>query len=493
MYDNRSGGGGAVYVAYHLTLTGTQVVSNAASFGGGVYQAGGIVKLTRGRFEGNTGDVGGAVYAFGALAISATDFLSNTAAYEGGAGRLQGAIRIENSLFQGNRTTLAAADGGAVYLSYSLDQVFVTGTQFLGNTAGGRGGGVFLHDGYAGNARLVNTLFARNASGGPGTAVAIDAYRALTPYHISLVHVTIAGASGTAGAAVAVARAAGASVEITNSLIASHSIAISATQGRVIEDYNLYFGNALTHSGSIAPGSHSLIDQPPEFADPSRDDYRIGPASAAIGRGIDAGVRVDFEGQPCHVPPDIGYDEAPRPPAPILGLRAANNSPTPLGSATALTASVDSGGEIAYAWLFGDGATGQGEAVLHVYPSAGLYTATVSAANAISQASASTVVTITQAPEPIAGLAVWSDAPKRVGQAVRFTATVTAGVVLTYGWSFGDGAPAAAGAKPEATHTYTAWGVFTATVNAAGSDSQMSATARVTIEPFRCLAPVVLR
>ncbi|MBN1137378.1 MAG: PKD domain-containing protein, partial [Anaerolineae bacterium] len=79
---------------------------------------------------------------------------------------------------------------------------------------------------------------------------------------------------------------------------------------------------------------------------------------------------------------------------PLSGLSAANDSPTQLGNATLLSATVASGSNPAYAWAFGDGSQGGGAATAHFYPSAGIYTAMVTASNGVSLLTATTVVTI---------------------------------------------------------------------------------------------------
>ena len=50
----------------------------------------------------------------------------------------------------------------------------------------------------------------------------------------------------------------------------------------------------------------------PAFVDPDGGDYHIGPGSAAIDRGVDAGVTTDIDGDPLPIgpAPDIGADEA---------------------------------------------------------------------------------------------------------------------------------------------------------------------------------------
>ena len=79
----------------------------------------------------------------------------------------------------------------------------------------------------------------------------------------------------------------------------------------------------------------------------------------------------------------------------ISGLVAANDSPTVLGHATTLTATVAAGSNITYTWAFGDGGLGSGAVVSHTYPAVGVYTAVVTASNSVSSLTATTTVSIT--------------------------------------------------------------------------------------------------
>jgi uncharacterized repeat protein (TIGR01451 family) len=79
---------------------------------------------------------------------------------------------------------------------------------------------------------------------------------------------------------------------------------------------------------------------------------------------------------------------------PIAGLSASNDGPTPKGRPTTLSASVTAGSNVVYTWDLGDGTTGTGSSVSHVYPDLGTYVATVTAKNGVSQATAITTVSI---------------------------------------------------------------------------------------------------
>jgi uncharacterized repeat protein (TIGR01451 family) len=88
--------------------------------------------------------------------------------------------------------------------------------------------------------------------------------------------------------------------------------------------------------------------------------------------------------------------------APVSGLSAASDGPTALGAATTFSAAVVSGGEIAdqiaWSWDFGDGATAAEQNPVHTYAAAGVYTATVTAANARSAESVAVLVVVSIPP-----------------------------------------------------------------------------------------------
>jgi hypothetical protein len=83
---------------------------------------------------------------------------------------------------------------------------------------------------------------------------------------------------------------------------------------------------------------------------------------------------------------------------PITGLVAINDSPTELGSVTNFTATVETGTNITYTWEFGDDTFGSSQFTTHVYAAAGVYTATVTATNAVSDEYATTEVIILALP-----------------------------------------------------------------------------------------------
>lgn len=160
----------------------------------------------------------------------------------------------------------------------------------------------------------------------------------------------------------------------------------------------------------------------------------------------------------------------------VAGLTATSDSPTVLGDATHLTATIAAGSHVDYAWSLGDGTTVQGSAVAHDYAVPGAYTVVVTASNAVGAATATTTVVVEEA---IADLAVISDSPVILGSATHLTATVAAGSNVNYIWDLGDGT---AGSGPVIAHTYVGVGSYAVIVTATNSVGALTARAAVVVE-----------
>ncbi len=93
-------------------------------------------------------------------------------------------------------------------------------------------------------------------------------------------------------------------------------------------------------------------------------------------------------------------------------------------------------------------------------------------------ANRSSQATLTIVDAPIIGLAAINDSPTILGASTQFTVAQVAGTNVSYAWDFGDG-QFGVGATP--THTYSAPGVYTATVTATNSAGSVSVTTPVTI------------
>jgi predicted outer membrane repeat protein len=278
---NQSDGpnGGGLYVLGTLYLTSTQFISNSTTGGGGGVAAPFSVIATESQFRGNHAHAGGALFG-GRVTLSNTDFLSNTAVAEAGGLWAFGASTIINSRFENNSSS--AGNGGGLYVS---DAVTLIDTKVISNSAV-RGGGL-LYDTTA-TSLVVNSIFVHNSAANGGTVIAM-----IRPGRLDLLHSTLVGNNANSKPAVDILSG---TLNITNTIIVSHTIAISNTGGMVYEDYNLFFGSVINTVGVITDGGHSFISDP-KFVDPFNGDFHLQFGSEAIDRGIGVGVYTDLDGK----------------------------------------------------------------------------------------------------------------------------------------------------------------------------------------------------
>lgn len=382
--DNRcrasSCDGGALFSFSQTTLHNTQFLSNTAQDQGGGASAPGFLSVTDGQFEGNRAvfGTGGGLFAQNVATVEGTAFVSNTARGAGGGISASGALTVAHVRFDGNQSTHAT--GGGLWVSGA---VRVSGTQFLHNLA--TAGGAIYHA-HLGSGSVVNSLFAGNrAATAQGASLALA-----SPGVFEVVHVTIGDLGMSAGSAIHVLTG---TAHITNTLVASHSVAISNSGGTVLQDFNLFFNNMTDIQGVVSGGANNASGDP-EFIAPALDNYHLGAGSAAIDAGTDAGIVTDYDGEtrPQDAGFDTGYDEVSY----IAGL-AATFTPDPaiVALPTTFTATVTRGIGISYAWNFGDGtAIVAGNPVIHTFTSAGEFPVTVTASNTMGAVSATLTVTV---------------------------------------------------------------------------------------------------
>ncbi len=126
--------------------------------------------------------------------------------------------------------------------------------------------------------------------------------------------------------------------------------------------------------------------------------------------------------------------------SPISSVVANNNSPTTLGQTTTLTATAN-GSNTSFVWTFGDGTSGSGATVSHVYPLSGTFTAMVTATNATNSLTATTSVTISNLP-PVANAGASQSVT--VSSVVTLTGSASTDpdghTPLVYGWTQSGGA-----------------------------------------------------
>jgi len=186
--------------------------------------------------------------------------------------------------------------GGGLYVA--TGSVTVDGCQIYLNTADvGSGAHVYL-----GSLLLRNTLVADNHSLQPGGAVhAWDAT-------LRGIHTTLAQNADT-GIYLENTSAA----FMTNTILISHSLGIDVANSSASFLATLWGNNTDWDTGNANIQTSADHWGNPAFVDPSALDYHIRFGSAAIDRGVDAGVTLDgdFESRPTGAGYDLGADEFP--------------------------------------------------------------------------------------------------------------------------------------------------------------------------------------
>jgi CSLREA domain-containing protein len=352
-----------------LTFAGGLGAPNA----GAVHNAGGTVTVANSTFTGNHAIAfGGAIMNanFGSLTVTDSTFSDNSAAFWGGAiAVINGNASIANSTFAGNQTTSTEDEGdGAAIVNFTYLQI--TNSTFSGNEAVGHGGALRN----SGVATVSHSTFSGNSAAEGGGAL----------YQLNgatILRNTILANSAAGG----------------DCLIGATGI-VANDGGNLVEDGSCGFpvgGDPLL--GPLADNGGPTLTHLPLEGSPAVDTAAEAHCLPADQRGVARPQDGDGDGEALC---DIGSVEREGEDEPIAGLMAANNSPTLLGATTTLTATVTAGTNVSYTWAFGDGETGTGSVTTHVYPAAGLYTAVVTATNAISSQTAETEVTVVMPETP---------------------------------------------------------------------------------------------
>lgn len=343
-----NGSGGGLYLRYSdATLSGNTVIANSATYGGGLYLVRTDATLSENTTMSNFALYGGGLYLLNSeAALSGNTILSNTAGRGGGllleganAAALSGNTIMSNTAAEGgglylgegdatlNGNTVmfnAAVDGGGFHLQYSGatfsrnivisntarhggglwllgSDAMLNGDTIVSNTAEG-GGGLFLF--YSADT-LINTVIADNQANDAGSGLYI--------YGSSprLLHTTVARNSGGDGSGVYVTNRVGnySTVALINTILVSHTVGISVTGGNTVTVNSiLWHGTPITVSQATTA---TVTVQNQHQGDPlfAADGYHLMAGSAAIDKGVDAGVTTDIDGDPRDATPDLGADE----------------------------------------------------------------------------------------------------------------------------------------------------------------------------------------
>jgi hypothetical protein len=274
------GAGGAITVgsnAVNVTLADNQITGNVA--GASTYESRG----------------GGIFFVNSKAAVRRNTITGNTASTEGegqggGVAIFRAVVDLERNQIANNRASIVdEGHGGGVWgagvpvqagKTPTVLPVTMTNNMIVRNEAPTEGSGLWFGDG-KGNASLKHNTIADNgiASGiGQGIWAAKD-------YLVTAV----------------------------NSILAGHSSAaiFADADARVELDATLFDGNAKQNDGPGAVVRTRTFTGSASFVNPAAGDYRIKPDSAAINKGVNAGVTVDIDGQtrPQGGGYDLGADE----------------------------------------------------------------------------------------------------------------------------------------------------------------------------------------
>ena len=195
--------------------------------------------------------------------LTNSEFSYNSAAFGGGV-LADRTLCVSGGQFTHNRCFGPACSGGGIVVATSSNEqanLILSGVRFIANTAPMTNsvGGAVCYNGY-GALYIENTLFARNAAQQYGAALFVGAGQVANLHHLTISDVP-------ANSIAAVTIFGNLPVSFVNSIVVNHTIGLQRLNGGVIEDYNLYYGNAVNLSG-MTMGAHDKVGDP-KFVDPA--------------------------------------------------------------------------------------------------------------------------------------------------------------------------------------------------------------------------------
>jgi len=307
--NTASGGGGLSLNHSNATLSGNTVVSNTATadYGGGLSAYGSDATLISNTITSNTAqDGGGGLFLYESDAtLNGNEVISNTARWGGGLYLDSGS----DATLNGNTITSnnVANEGGGLYLGYS--DVTLTNTVVADNQADTVGGGLYI---LASSPRLLHTTITHNSSG-DGSGIYVNSVES---YYST--------------------------VALTNTILVSHTVGISVTGGNTVTANGILWYSTLITISQAAEATVTVQNQyqgDPAFA---ADGYHLAAGSAAIDKGVEAGVTTDIDGasRPAGRYPDLGADEFPA----ALGMTKEQDQTVVSGSDVTFTITISNTG-----------------------------------------------------------------------------------------------------------------------------------------------------
>ena len=318
-------GGGLALWNNPAMLTGNTIQNNTAAVlsapfgeGGGIYMVygqGAVVSgnVISGNVAGHEGHGGGLYLLHSPATLNDNQVLSNTASTGGTRSGRGGGLLLSSSdatlnrnLVQGNLAgAVSPGDGGGLFLDGS--DAHLNDNLVVGNTARDGwwgGGGIVVNES---DPTLTNTVVARNVIVGDGKGAGICTRMA----NSHLAYTTLADNSGGDGSGICVKSSSTAT--FIDTILANQTVGITVTAGCSADlEATLWYNNGTNTggAGNIVTGAVNVSGDP-AFVNPAGGDYHIGPTSAAIDKGVDAGADDDMDGdsRPQGGGYDIGADE----------------------------------------------------------------------------------------------------------------------------------------------------------------------------------------
>ena len=310
--------GGGLFALGQITLTSSLISDNKSrNNGGGLFLAVGQAALTdnviRHNIAGMSGGglqmqtplaplspkaCGGGVYLdSGSQILTDNTVYSNMAEERGG-----GVMAFYSEAFLEGNTVIDNATAGRGGGVYALGGVTMKSNVISGNVADWYGGGVAVDgtwEGYPGTVSF-NDVIVGNQTAGNGSGLYVEG-------PAEILHTTVAHNTGGDSSGVYVS---GDIVTMTNTILSDQPVGIYVTAETTSTVVNgvLWHNTPVTLSqeaGAIVTVQNQHKGNP-AFA---IDGYHLTPGSAAIDRGVSAGVLTDVDGHRRDEHPDLGADE----------------------------------------------------------------------------------------------------------------------------------------------------------------------------------------
>lgn len=212
--------------------------------------------------------------------------------------------------------------GGGLLVDFNSDAILVnnliTDNQ-LNNQVNSQGSGLYVR---ASSLRLLHTTIARN-SGGDSSGVYVT---------------EMVSGPGLISRSMVV---------LTNTIIVSQTVGVTVTAGNTATlNSTLWNGNTINWGGAGPVNTSNDYTGNPAFLNPNAGNYHIDPTSAALDKGINAGITTDIDGQPRPQGGgyDLGADEYPDSPTPFLIINKNGPSTATAGSRITYTLTITNSG-----------------------------------------------------------------------------------------------------------------------------------------------------